>query len=155
MQPFPGPGRRSQVSTGGGAQVRWRHDGRELYYIALDDRLMAVPMRLASESQTVDAGAPVPLFLTDVGGALQGIDRQQYMVSPDGQRFLMNTVVEEAASPITVILNWKPPVAKRTLCHRKPEGQVMATPITATGTTLDGQEEQRDSPLQSVYTLDR
>jgi len=43
-----------------------------------------------------------------VGGALQGTFRQQYDVSSDGQRFLINTITEEAASPITVILNWKP-----------------------------------------------
>ena len=69
---------------------------------------MAVPIRIASNGQTVEAGAPIPLFTTRVGGAVQGTNRQQYMVSPDGQRFLMNTIAEEAASPITVILNWKP-----------------------------------------------
>ena len=51
---------------------------------------------------------PVPLFLTHVGGALQGITGPQYVVSSDGQRFLMNTVNDEATtSPITVILNRK------------------------------------------------
>ena len=109
VQPFPGPGGKLQISTNGGAQVRWRRDGKELFYIALDDRLMAVPIRLASNGQTVEPGSPIPLFATRVGGALQTIFRQQYMVSPDGQRFLMNTITEEAASPITVILNWKPP----------------------------------------------
>ena len=80
-----------------------------MFYIALDNRLMAVPIGLASKGQAVEPGAPVPLFATHVGGAVQGINRQQYMVSPDGQRFLMNTVTQEAStSPITVILNWKP-----------------------------------------------
>jgi len=70
---------------------------------------MAVLIQLDRHGQTVEAGAPVPLFVTRVGGALQGNNRQQYMVSPDGQRFLMNNVAEEAnTSPITVILNWKP-----------------------------------------------
>ena len=85
-----------------------RRDGKELFYIALDGRLMAAPISLASNGQAVEAGVPVPLFATRVGGAVQGFNRQQYMVSPDGQRFLMNTVTEEATSPITVILNWKP-----------------------------------------------
>jgi Tol biopolymer transport system component len=107
VQPFPGPGRKERLSTNGGAQVRWRHDGRELFYIALDGRLMAVPIQLASNGQSVQAGAPVPLFATHVGGALQGVNRQQYAVSPDGQRFLMNTITEDATGPITVILNWK------------------------------------------------
>ena len=48
--------------------------------------------------------------MTKVGGAIpQGVTRQQYDVSADGQRFLMNTLIEEAtASPIRLILNWKP-----------------------------------------------
>jgi len=108
IQPFPGPGGQSQVSTNGGAQVRWRRDGKELFYIALDGRLMAVPIRLASNTQTIEAGSPIPLFATRVGGALSFPFNQQYDVSSDGQRFLMNTVTdEEAAAPITVILNWK------------------------------------------------
>jgi hypothetical protein len=108
VQPFPGPGGRTQISTNGGAQVRWRPGGRELFYIALDERLMAVTIRVSSDGKAIDADAPIPLFGTHVGGAVQGIYRPQYMVSPDGQRFLMSTVSEEAASPITVILNWKP-----------------------------------------------
>jgi dipeptidyl aminopeptidase/acylaminoacyl peptidase len=108
IQPFPGPGRREQASTNGGAQVRWRRDGKELFYIALDGRLMAVPIQARSNDQAFEVGTPVPLFATRVGGAVQ-FDRQQYVVSQDGHRFLMNTVIDEpAASPIVVILNWKP-----------------------------------------------
>jgi hypothetical protein len=44
--------------------------------------------------------------MTHVGGAVQGINRQQYLVSSDGQRFLMDTVVDEGISPIAIILNW-------------------------------------------------
>ena len=106
-QLFPGPGIKTLISTAGGAQVRWRRDGKELFYIALDGRLMAVPIRLASTSQTIEADSPIPLFATRVGGALSIPFRQQYDISPDGQRFLMNTLTEEAAAPITVILNWK------------------------------------------------
>jgi Tol biopolymer transport system component len=108
VQPFPGPGSIERISINGGAQVRWRGDGKEVYYIAPDGRLMAVPIRLATNGQAVEAGSPVPLFATHVGGARQGIGRQQYMVSRDGQKFLMNTVTEDTPSPITVILNWKP-----------------------------------------------
>lgn len=68
---------------------------------------MAVPITLASNGQAVEPGTPVPLFATRVGGAVQSNFRQMYMVSKDG-RFLMGTVVEEAASPITLLLNWKP-----------------------------------------------
>jgi eukaryotic-like serine/threonine-protein kinase len=109
VQPFPGPGDKLQISTNGGSQVRWRLDGKELFYIALDGRLMAVPIRVASNGQSIEAGAAVSLFATHVGGAIQGPDKQQYVVSRDGQRFLMNTIAEgDKPSPITVILNWRP-----------------------------------------------
>jgi hypothetical protein len=67
---------------------------------------MAVP--IASTGDALEVGTPAPLFATRVGGAVQ-FDRQQYVVSPDGQRFLMNIVVADVnVSPLTVILNWKP-----------------------------------------------
>jgi serine/threonine protein kinase/Tol biopolymer transport system component len=109
LQPFPGPGPKIPVSSSGGAQVRWRHDGRELFYIALDGHLTSVPIQWNDTGQPT-IGAPVPLFMTNVGGAIaQGVTRQQYTVSADGQRFLMHTLVSDAnASPITLILNWRP-----------------------------------------------
>jgi hypothetical protein len=89
--------------------VRWRRDGRELFYIALDGRLIAVPIQFAPDGQTFKTGAPVPLFPTSVGGAVQGLSRQHYVVSRDGQKFLMSILPEDPSpSPITVILNWKP-----------------------------------------------
>lgn len=110
IQPFPGPGAKTRISTNGGAQARWRRDGRELFYMALDGRLMAVPIRLPVDGQTVDAGVPVPLFLAHPRRAIEHIDGPQYVVSPDGQRFLVNTIVEQGPTPpISVILNWKPP----------------------------------------------
>jgi Tol biopolymer transport system component len=105
VQPFPGSGNKLQISSNGGAMARWRDDGKELFYIGLDDRLMSV--RIQSAADTVDAGTPMPLFLTRVGGALQANSLAQYIVSQDGQRFLMNTVAEEEASPIIVVLGWK------------------------------------------------
>ena len=109
LQRFPGPGPKVPVSVSGGAQVRWRRDGRELFYIALDGQLTSVPIQW-SDTSLPTIGAPVVLFMTNVGGAIaQGVTRQQYTVSADGQRFLMHTLVSDAnASPITLILNWKP-----------------------------------------------
>ena len=46
VQAFPGPGGKRQVSTTGGAQPRWRRDGKELFYIGLDGRMMAVPIQV-------------------------------------------------------------------------------------------------------------
>ena len=109
VQSFPGTGGKLQISTNGGAQVRWRPDGKELFYIALDGRLMAVPILLPANSRAIEVGNPVALFVTQVGGAVQGTNEQYYVASSDGQQFLMNTIVAEtSASPITVILNWHP-----------------------------------------------
>lgn len=108
VQQFPKPGRRVQISASGGAMVRWRSDGKELFYIALDGRLMAVAITMSPDGNSLEAGTPTRLFPTHVGGAVQGNSWAQYVPSRDGQRFLMNTVVEENAAPITVVLNWHP-----------------------------------------------
>jgi Tol biopolymer transport system component len=97
IQPFPGPGPKVQVSSNGGRLPRWRRDSRELFYVTLDNRLMVVPLALR---ERVEAGDPRPLFtLRSEWG---------YEPSSDGQRFLTVASVAEA-SPISVILNWKPP----------------------------------------------
>jgi Tol biopolymer transport system component len=108
VQPFPSLDGKFQISANGGAQPLWQKDGKELFYIGLDDRLMAVPIQLTPDGKTMQFHAPTPLFLTRVGGALQSAGTvQQYAVSPDGERFLMNNVVEGPAPPINIILNWK------------------------------------------------
>ena len=79
-----------------------------LFYIALDGRLMAVPIRLDAAKQTIESGKPVPLFMTHIGGAVLPIARQQYLVSPDGAQFLMNVISgQESTQPITLLLNAK------------------------------------------------
>ena len=107
LQRFQDSGERMRISINGGVQPRWRRDGRELFYITLDGQLVAVPVTLSSSSRALEAGAAVPLFQARVG-EVQDISLPDYIVSPDGQRFLLDTVVEEAAAPIVVILNWKP-----------------------------------------------
>jgi Tol biopolymer transport system component len=110
LRRFPGPGRDFRVSTEGGAQVRWNPTGKELFYIAADDRLTAVPIRFSADGETAEPGQPVPLFGTNLGSAAPNTNRQQYAVSPDGQSFVLNSTLDTAGtSPITVILNWKPP----------------------------------------------
>jgi eukaryotic-like serine/threonine-protein kinase len=106
VRPFPGPGDRIAVSIGGGAQVRWGRDAKELFYVARDGRLMAVPIQLTSN--TPEIGTPVALFPLPIGRAVQQGDvRHRYMVSPDSRQFLVATVKDDAPAPITVILNWK------------------------------------------------
>src|SRR4029450_3921103 len=94
VQPFPGPGSRLFISTAGGYQARWGRDGKELFYIAPDNQLMAVPIRLAANGQAAEAGAPVALFGMRMIGPVQN-DRW-FVVSRDGQQFLVSTVREEA-----------------------------------------------------------
>jgi len=108
VHPFPAPGRELQISTEGGAQVRWRRDGRELFYIAIDGRLMSVPITRDANG-SIDAGVPTALFRTQIGEAVQTTLAQQYTPSADGQRFLMNTVVSDDSSSMSLILNWTPP----------------------------------------------
>jgi serine/threonine protein kinase/Tol biopolymer transport system component len=97
IQPFPGLGPKVQVSVGGGTLPRWNRDGRELFYLAPDNRLMAVSV--SEVNGRLDAQSPRALFTLTTTST--------YEPSPDGQRFLVTAVVSEA-SPITVILNWKP-----------------------------------------------
>lgn len=107
VQPFPGPGHKTLISSEGGVQARWRHDGKELFYLAPDNRLMAVPIQFDAAGQSVEVGTPVSLFAPHLGGTPQNGFARHYMVSSDGQRFLMDTL-KEVTLPITVILNWKP-----------------------------------------------
>ena len=107
VQPFPGPGRKVRISVNGGVQARWRRDGKELFYLGSDNRLMAVPVQLDTRGENVDVGTPVPLFPTRLAGEPRNDSARHYMVSPDGQRFLLDTLTE-VSIPITVVLNWKP-----------------------------------------------
>ena len=96
---FPGPGGKWQVSTAGGILPRWR--GKEIFYLAPDNKLMAAAIN--GQGSAFEVGAVRPLFDTRPGGSLRWV----YDVSPDGQRFLVNTLVEEDASqPITLVVNW-------------------------------------------------
>jgi hypothetical protein len=102
-----------QVSTGGGSQVRWRPDGKELYYIAPDARLMAVPVGAGKDGQTLDVGVQAPLFRTRLASGSNVISaKPQYAVASDG-RFLLNVRVDEdTAPPLTVVLNWQEALKK-------------------------------------------
>ena len=107
VQPFEDAGGKWQVSTAGGVSPRWRADGKELYFLAPDATMMAVPVTAAGTS--FSAGSPVALFPTRIveGGTARTLP--QYAVARDG-RFLINQPVGDAtAAPITLILNWKPP----------------------------------------------
>jgi serine/threonine protein kinase/Tol biopolymer transport system component len=113
IQPFKGPGSRVPVSTSGGIRARWAPNGKELFFIAPDGKLMASP--LTSRGTALDAGTPGALFQTMVvGGGRESVGfRQQYDVAPDG-RFLINVAIDTTPVPITLIQNWKPPASEIT-----------------------------------------
>jgi serine/threonine protein kinase/Tol biopolymer transport system component len=105
VAPFPGPEgapvSKRQISTGGGAQARWRRDGKEIFYIAQDNRLMAAEVSI--KGATLEIGAVRPLF-----GPLSTGAGYQYDVSADGQRFLAVVALEQpAADSLTLVQNWK------------------------------------------------
>jgi len=104
VQPFPDGGGKWLVSTGGGSQPLWRGDGKELFYLAADGRLIAVSL---GGGRTVEPKPIEPLFQTRVPPVLAPF-RIGYAVSPDGQRFLLNNVVLDAEpSAITVVRHWR------------------------------------------------
>jgi Tol biopolymer transport system component len=107
VQPFPGPGRRLQISTKGGDEPQWRSDGAELFYLALDGELTATSIKPAADHQSIDAGPPVPLFAAQIGMAVRPILAGDYIASFDGQRFLVNRLLRDAGgTPLRVVLNW-------------------------------------------------
>jgi len=100
-----------QISANGGAQPRWNKNGKEIFYVSLDSKMMAARLKLSPDGQSLETGTPTALFPVRIaGGPLPGVNnKQQYAVSSDGQRFLVNLVADEpAVSPITLIYNWKP-----------------------------------------------
>ena len=106
VRAFPDGAVTWQVSTNGGIEPQWSADGRELFFLASDRKLMSVRVRTDGDFQ---AGAPIPLFQTELdarGIPING--RNQYVVSPDGQRFLLKQARADAPPPaITVVMNWR------------------------------------------------
>ena len=92
------------MSRGGGTAPRWRRDGRELFYLAPDGKMMAVEVIPQQEFQV---GTPTPLFQTPPGAIVGD-------VTADGRRFLLVTPVGPSASvPFTVVLNWQEELKQR------------------------------------------
>jgi eukaryotic-like serine/threonine-protein kinase len=92
-----GGGEKQRLSTAGGRLPRWRRDGREMYYVAPDGFLMAVPI---TPGARLGASTPVPLFHLEMG-------IEDYDTGSDGSRFLVSTPAEKnPESPIRVIVNW-------------------------------------------------
>jgi|SRR5579862_4716586 len=101
--PFPSLTTKWLVSVGGGSRASWRRDGKELYYLSSDAKLMAVPVTRAGDG--LNFGKPGALFQGpfEVTGTNVG---RPYDPSADGQKFVMNSAVETTAQPLTIVTNW-------------------------------------------------
>jgi Tol biopolymer transport system component len=112
VTPFPSQSGKWQVSTGGGTWPRWRRDGKELFYLTRNNTLMAAAVDSAGDALQV--GHVQPLFDMDPRmTTVEGVGGYWYDVSADGQRFLVNVLVEETSvAPITLLVNW-PSILKR------------------------------------------
>jgi len=94
------PANRRQVSIGGGAQPAWRNDGKELFYLTQEGKLMAVELKPGSPLQ---ADAPKPLFQSNATGSYVG---EVYAPSAGGRRFLFAEPENRDAGNINVVVNW-------------------------------------------------
>ena len=100
VQSFPASNAKTQISTGGGVWPEWRADGKELFYISADKNLMAVSIKTGD---VVAGSVPTVLFPMNAKAG----NGYSYAVAADGQRFLINRLVEgNNPAPITVVLNW-------------------------------------------------
>jgi Tol biopolymer transport system component len=100
---FPSGAERTPISIGGGMQPEWRGDGRELFYLSRDRKIMAVAMTLGGKA---NAGTPQPLFGVDVVAPIVPYPND-YAVSADGRRFLVNSAAQGTTQQsLTVVLNW-------------------------------------------------
>jgi Tol biopolymer transport system component len=94
---FPGPGGKRQISTSGGRFARWRADGREIFYLAPDQRLMSAEITIRGDQ--IEIGEVNPLFGLPLSG-------HRYDVSADGQRILAITPRQSGSAPMTIVQNW-------------------------------------------------
>jgi Tol biopolymer transport system component len=108
VQSFPAGNERQQVSVTGGTQPKWRGDGKEIFYVSPDRKLMAVDIR---PGERLDVGTPHALFQTRIVPLIEA--RNHYDVTSDGQRFVVNSRrAEDSVLPITVVVGWAPEAKK-------------------------------------------
>jgi dipeptidyl aminopeptidase/acylaminoacyl peptidase len=101
---FPEARGKWQVSAAGGEQPRWRGDGKELFFLSPDGKIMAVPVKVGA---SFDAGTPVALFQANAREIVSNSEQAMYDVDQNGERFLINTQVKKVETqPLAVVLNW-------------------------------------------------
>jgi Tol biopolymer transport system component len=100
VRAFPESDEKYLISNNGGVMASWRGDGREIYYISADQKMMAVAVKPGPH---FEAETPVALFDAPVRVHVA----RQYDVTPDGTRFIVNRRVEDSGTePLTVLQNW-------------------------------------------------
>jgi len=97
-------GERHVVSHDGAGSLRWRPDGKELFYLGSDGRIYGTPITVAP---SLHVGEPVPLFTISLEARAAIHSLQGFDVSPDGQQFLVPTITGSQRSEIVVIQNWE------------------------------------------------
>jgi dipeptidyl aminopeptidase/acylaminoacyl peptidase len=106
-QRYPSNENKIQISSDGGNKARWSRDGKEIFYLTPDEKLMAVAV---SGDKKLEVSRPQFLFETSTGvlSTAGRTWRQPYDMSPDGKRFLFLTAVQaKTTPPITVFANWQ------------------------------------------------
>jgi serine/threonine protein kinase/Tol biopolymer transport system component len=100
VQPFPLTGQKWLISAGGGSMPLWREDGKEIFYLTEDGRLMSAELKSDGAFESVVTKV---LFQVD----FKRVPGTPYAVTPDGSRFLINVPAEASNStPMSVVLNW-------------------------------------------------
>jgi eukaryotic-like serine/threonine-protein kinase len=106
--PFPRGDGKWQVSTNGGRQPRWRGDGRELFFLGRQDKLMATAIQ--KKDASLELGSPHVLFQADFSPSVF----RMYDVTRDGKKFIFVTQPTETGSrAITLIANWTALAARK------------------------------------------
>jgi len=108
VQPFPSGEGKTKISTAGGEQPRWRGDGKELFFVNGDGKMMAVSMKVTAGTKPfIEPGTTQALFEVRLARAPTS-PLFEYDVTADGKRFLLDTVGGDAASPpvLNVVVNW-------------------------------------------------
>jgi Tol biopolymer transport system component len=101
--PFPPTGEKARMSTAGGTDGRWSHDGRTLFYRSADSRLMAVPIETRP---SLRVGSPKALF--EMKPSWAGFE-----VSSSGRFLAVVPVTRASEQPLTVVLNWQEELKQR------------------------------------------
>src|SRR5262244_1566009 len=100
IAPFPGPGGKWQASSAGGTEPRWSGDGKELFFLAPDNKLMSVGVN--AKGPTLEIGNAQPLFEMRPAST----PGTHYDVTRDGKRFMVDAAGEGSSAPITLVVNW-------------------------------------------------